>query len=87
MRCLAPATPQRCAMILARLGTATLTAGSGGNLWMMVNGSANITVKDEKGDIADIAIAKCANRTVSFRLSIACCSPAPNRRCAGRPAT
>ncbi len=45
------------AMILAGNGTATLTTVSGGKLWLMMNGSSNITVKDEKGDIADITIA------------------------------
>jgi uncharacterized surface protein with fasciclin (FAS1) repeats len=44
-------------MILAGNGTATLTTVSGGKLWLMMNGSSNITVKDEKGDIADITIA------------------------------
>jgi uncharacterized surface protein with fasciclin (FAS1) repeats len=45
------------AMILAGNGTATLTTVSGGKLWLMMNGSSNITVKDENGDIADITIA------------------------------
>ena len=45
------------AMILAGNGTATLTTVSGGKLWLMMNGSSNITVKDEKGDLADITIA------------------------------
>jgi uncharacterized surface protein with fasciclin (FAS1) repeats len=45
------------AMILAGHGTATLTTVEGGKLWLMMNGSANITVKDEKGDVADITIA------------------------------
>jgi uncharacterized surface protein with fasciclin (FAS1) repeats len=45
------------AMIVAGNGTATLTSVSGGKLWLMMNGSSNITVKDEKGDIADITIA------------------------------
>src|SRR5215467_9203871 len=44
------------AMILEGNGTATLTTVSGGKLWLMMNGSSNITVKDEKGDIADITI-------------------------------
>jgi uncharacterized surface protein with fasciclin (FAS1) repeats len=44
------------AMILAGNGTATLTTVGGGKLWLMMNGSSNITVKDEKGDIADITI-------------------------------
>jgi uncharacterized surface protein with fasciclin (FAS1) repeats len=45
------------AMILAGNGTATLTTVGGGKLWLMMNGSSNITVKDEKGGIADIIIA------------------------------
>jgi uncharacterized surface protein with fasciclin (FAS1) repeats len=45
------------AMILKGNGTATLTTVSGGKLWLMMNGSSNITVKDENGDIADITIA------------------------------
>jgi uncharacterized surface protein with fasciclin (FAS1) repeats len=45
------------AMILAGNGTATLTTISDGKLWLMMNGSSNITVKDEKGDVADITIA------------------------------
>jgi uncharacterized surface protein with fasciclin (FAS1) repeats len=44
-------------MILAGNGTATLTTVSGGKLWLMMNGSSNITVKDEKGNLADITIA------------------------------
>lgn len=44
-------------MILAGHGTAQLTTVAGGKLWLMMNGSANISVKDEKGDIADITIA------------------------------
>ena len=44
------------AMILAGNGTATLTTVEGGKLWLMMNGSSNITVKDQKGDIADITI-------------------------------
>lgn len=35
-------------------GTAELTTVAGGKLWVMMNGPHNITVKDEKGDIADI---------------------------------
>ena len=45
------------AMILEGHGTATLTTVEGGKLWLMMNGSSNITVKDEKGDVADITIA------------------------------
>jgi uncharacterized surface protein with fasciclin (FAS1) repeats len=37
-------------------GVATLTTASGGKLWLMKNGSRNITVKDETGSVADIAI-------------------------------
>jgi len=44
-------------MILAGNGTATLTTVEGGKLWFSMNGSSNITVKDAKGDIADITIA------------------------------
>ncbi|HEY7581634.1 MAG TPA: fasciclin domain-containing protein [Acetobacteraceae bacterium] len=43
-------------MIVAGNGTATLSTVGGGTLWLMMNGSSNITVKDEKGDIADITI-------------------------------
>ena len=45
------------AMILAGNGTATLTTVEGGKLWLMMNGSSNITVKDEKGGVADLTIA------------------------------
>ena len=44
------------AMILEGNGTATLNTVSGGKLWLMMNGSSNIAVKDEKGDVADITI-------------------------------
>jgi uncharacterized surface protein with fasciclin (FAS1) repeats len=44
------------AMILAGNGTATLKTVSGGELWLMMNGASIITVKDEKGDVADITI-------------------------------
>ena len=37
-------------------GVATLTTASGGKLWLMKNGSRNITVKDEMGATADISI-------------------------------
>jgi uncharacterized surface protein with fasciclin (FAS1) repeats len=37
-------------------GTATLTTVSGGKLWLMKNGDRNITIKDETGATADIAI-------------------------------
>jgi uncharacterized surface protein with fasciclin (FAS1) repeats len=43
-------------MILAGNGTATLTTVEGGELWLMMNGSDNIIIKDAKGDIADITI-------------------------------
>ena len=44
-------------LIMAGHGTATLTTVEGGKLWLMMNGSSNITVKDEKGDVSDITIA------------------------------
>ena len=37
-------------------GVAALTTVSGGKLWLMKNGSRNISVKDEVGNVADIAI-------------------------------
>jgi uncharacterized surface protein with fasciclin (FAS1) repeats len=37
-------------------GTATLTTVSGGKLWLMKNGEHNITIKDEAGVVANIAI-------------------------------
>jgi uncharacterized surface protein with fasciclin (FAS1) repeats len=37
-------------------GVAMLTTVSGGKLWLMKNGSRNISVKDEAGNVADIAI-------------------------------
>jgi uncharacterized surface protein with fasciclin (FAS1) repeats len=37
-------------------GSATLKTASGGSLWVMKNGSRNITVKDETGAVADITI-------------------------------
>jgi uncharacterized surface protein with fasciclin (FAS1) repeats len=43
-------------MILAGNGTATLTTVEGDKLWLMMNGSNNIVIKDAKGDIADITI-------------------------------
>jgi uncharacterized surface protein with fasciclin (FAS1) repeats len=45
------------ALILAGNGTASLTTVEGGKLSLMMNGSSNIAVKDEKGDVADITIA------------------------------
>ncbi|HEX2939849.1 MAG TPA: fasciclin domain-containing protein [Rhodopila sp.] len=45
------------ALILAGNGTATLTTVEGGKLMLMMNGSSNIMVKDEKGQVADITIA------------------------------
>ncbi|MGH7122242.1 MAG: fasciclin domain-containing protein [Acetobacteraceae bacterium] len=44
-------------MILAGGGHATLKTLEGGTLTLMMNGSSNIQVKDEKGDVADITIA------------------------------
>jgi uncharacterized surface protein with fasciclin (FAS1) repeats len=44
-------------LILEGNGTATLNTVSGSKLWLMMNGSSNIAVKDEKGDVADITIA------------------------------
>ena len=44
-------------LILEGNGTATLNTVSGGKLWLMMNGSSNITVKDAKGNVADITIA------------------------------
>ncbi|MBM2839775.1 MAG: beta-Ig-H3/fasciclin [Bacteroidetes bacterium] len=41
--------------IKAGKGTATLKTVSGGNLWAMMNGEHNITVKDEKGNVANIS--------------------------------
>jgi uncharacterized surface protein with fasciclin (FAS1) repeats len=43
-------------MIYAGGGRATLTTVEGGTLTFMMNGSSNIAVKDEKGDVADITI-------------------------------
>jgi uncharacterized surface protein with fasciclin (FAS1) repeats len=37
-------------------GVAALTTVSGGKLWLTKNGSRNISVKDEAGNVADIAI-------------------------------
>ncbi len=45
------------ALILAGNGTAELKTVAGGKLWLMMNGSSNIIVKDEKGAVADITIA------------------------------
>lgn len=36
-------------------GKTELTTVSGGKLWAMMNGPHNITIKDEKGDVADIS--------------------------------
>jgi uncharacterized surface protein with fasciclin (FAS1) repeats len=44
-------------MILAGGGKATLKTVEGGTLTFMMNGSSNIVVRDDKGDIADITIA------------------------------
>src|SRR5580693_6868346 len=43
--------------IRAGHGQATLKAVSGGTLTFMMNGDDNITIKDEKGDIANLTIA------------------------------
>jgi uncharacterized surface protein with fasciclin (FAS1) repeats len=43
--------------IRAGHGTATLKTVSGGTLWFMMNGDDNITIKDEKGDVANLTIA------------------------------
>ena len=43
-------------MILAGHGMAELKTVAGGTLRLMMNGSSNIAVKDEKGNIADITI-------------------------------
>ena len=45
------------ALILAGDGHATLKTLEGGTLTLMMNGSSNIQVKDEKGGIADITVA------------------------------
>jgi uncharacterized surface protein with fasciclin (FAS1) repeats len=42
-------------MIKDGKGTATLTTVSGGKLWVMMNGSHNIVIKDEKGMVANIS--------------------------------
>jgi len=44
------------AMILAGNGTAELKTVSGGRLWLTMNGSTNILIKDEMGEVADITI-------------------------------
>jgi uncharacterized surface protein with fasciclin (FAS1) repeats len=44
-------------MILAGNGTAELKTVAGGRLWLMMNGSSNVIVKDEKGNVGDITIA------------------------------
>ncbi len=43
--------------IRAGHGTAALKTVSGGTLWLMMNGEDNITIKDEKGDVANLTIA------------------------------
>jgi uncharacterized surface protein with fasciclin (FAS1) repeats len=43
-------------MILAGNGTAELQTAEGGKLWLTMNGSSNILVRDEKGGFADITI-------------------------------
>jgi uncharacterized surface protein with fasciclin (FAS1) repeats len=44
-------------LILAGNGTAELTTLQGGKLHFMMNGSSNIAVRDDKGQVADITIA------------------------------
>jgi uncharacterized surface protein with fasciclin (FAS1) repeats len=44
-------------MIQADNGTAELTTVEGGKLWLMMNGFANILMKDGKGALTDITIA------------------------------
>jgi uncharacterized surface protein with fasciclin (FAS1) repeats len=44
-------------MIQAGNGTAELTTVEGGKLWLMMNGFANILMKDGKGALTDITIA------------------------------
>ncbi|MGH8254906.1 MAG: fasciclin domain-containing protein [Steroidobacteraceae bacterium] len=44
-------------MILSGGGKATLKTLEGGTLTVMMNGSSNIIVKDEKGGVADITVA------------------------------
>ena len=51
-----PSTKLR-SMILAGGGKAELKTVEGGMLHFMMNGSSNITVADDKGDVADITIA------------------------------
>ena len=41
--------------IKAGNGTATLMTVSGGSLWAMMNGEHNISIKDEKGNVANIS--------------------------------
>jgi uncharacterized surface protein with fasciclin (FAS1) repeats len=43
--------------ILAGNGSAELKTVQGGRLWLMMNGSSNVMIKDEKGMVADITIA------------------------------
>ncbi len=45
------------AAILQGNGVATLKTVEGGTLRLMMNGTSNITVEDEKGDVADITVA------------------------------
>lgn len=45
------------AAILQGHGTATLKTVEGGTLRLMMNGSSNITVEDESGNVADITVA------------------------------
>ena len=50
-----PSTKLR-SLIVAGHGTATLKTVAGGTLHLMMNGSNNIMVKDDKGGVADITI-------------------------------
>src|SRR5262245_60739148 len=43
-------------MIARGGGSATLKTASGGELWVMKNGTHNITIKDEMGAVADITV-------------------------------
>lgn len=45
------------AAILQGNGVATLNTVEGGTLRLMMNGTSNITVEDDKGDVADITVA------------------------------
>ena len=66
-------------LILEGNGTATLNTVSGGKLWLMMNGSTNLAVKDEKGDIADITIADVRQSNGVIQVVDTCCIRAPDR--------